>query len=346
MATMMMPFRLQKQIRKSTGGFLYRILHGMIMKGILLKYYKNLKKHINLIPLSMEILICNRIVIGMKKLVKQQISLPCYHYGIEKEKNFYLTQFLDTEPLEFQAIFDKYLLMAKSLGPYITNVSVEIDQAVKQGKKILFEGAQGTHLDVDHGTYPFVTSSNPISGTACSGAGVGPDKLHHIIGIVKAYTTRVGEGPFPTELHDDLGEKMRRRGAEFGATTGRPRRCGWLDIVVLRHAARINGLTGVVITKLDVLDSIKTLKICTSYKYKGKIYKEFPKEIGIIEGCTPLYEEVKGWSTSTVGITDFGKLPHAAKAYIKKIQSLLGVEIQLISTGQKRDEIIQIKHPF
>jgi len=235
---------------------------------------------------------------------------------------------------------------AAILKDYIADTSLLINKAASEGRNMLFEGAQGTLLDVDHGTYPYVTSSNSTAGGACTGTGIGPTRINEVIGIVKAYTTRVGSGPFPTELTDKDGELMRERGKEYGATTGRPRRCGWLDIVVLRHSARINGLTGVAVTKLDVLDSITTLKICTSYKYKGKIYKEFPKEIGIIEGCTPLYEEVKGWSTSTVGITDFAKLPYTAKAYIRKIQSMLGVEIQLISTGQKRDEIIQIKNPF
>jgi adenylosuccinate synthase len=238
------------------------------------------------------------------------------------------------------------MVYAKKLAAYIADTDIIINEMISQKRNVLFEGAQGTLLDIDHGTYPYVTSSSSIAGGACTGLGIGPTKISKVLGIVKAYTTRVGSGPFPTEMKGALGEEIREKGGEYGATTGRPRRCGWLDIVVLRHAARINGLTGVVITKLDVLDGIKTLKICTSYKYKGKIYKEFPKEIGVIEGCTPLYEEVKGWSTSTVGITDFGKLPHAAKAYIRKIQSLLGVEIQLISTGQKRDEIIQIKNPF
>jgi adenylosuccinate synthase len=217
---------------------------------------------------------------------------------------------------------------------------------ISQNRKVLFEGAQGTLLDVDHGTYPYVTSSSAIAGGVCTGLGIGPTKISKVIGVAKAYTTRVGSGPFPTEIKDALGKEIREKGGEYGATTGRPRRCGWIDMMVLRHSARINGLTGIAITKLDVLDGIKTIKICTSYKYKGKIYKEFPKEICIIEGCIPHYEEVKGWSTSTAGITDFNKLPKAAKAYIKKIESLLCVEAQLISTGPRRDEIIQLKNLF
>jgi adenylosuccinate synthase len=269
---------------------------------------------------------------------KLSVNLPDINFLLEKRYR--------VSGFKIEDIYRAYMVYAKKLAAYIADTDIIINEMISQKRNVLFEGAQGTLLDIDHGTYPYVTSSSSIAGGACTGLGIGPTKISKVLGIVKAYTTRVGSGPFPTEMKGALGEEIREKGGEYGATTGRPRRCGWLDIVVLRHAARINGLTGVAITKLDVLDSIKTLKICTSYKHRGKIYKEFPKEIGIIEGCTPLYEEVKGWSTSTVGITDFGKLPHAAKAYIRKIQSLLGVEIQLISTGQKRDEIIQIKHPF
>ena len=269
---------------------------------------------------------------------KLSVNLPDINFLLEKRYR--------VSGFKIEDICRAYMGYAKKLAAYIADTDIIINEMISQKRNVLFEGAQGTLLDIDHGTYPYVTSSNSIAGGACTGLGVGPTKISKVLGIVKAYTTRVGSGPFPTEIKGALGEEIREKGGEYGATTGRPRRCGWLDIVVLRHAARINGLTGVAVTKLDVLDSITTLKICTSYKYKGKIYKEFPKEIGIIEGCTPLYEEVKGWSTSTVGITDFAKLPYTAKAYIRKIQSMLGVEIQLISTGQKRDEIIQIKNPF
>ena len=269
---------------------------------------------------------------------KLSVNLPDINFLLEKRYR--------VSGFKIEDICRAYMGYAKKLAAYIADTDIIINEMISQKRNVLFEGAQGTLLDIDHGTYPYVTSSNSIAGGACTGIGIGPTKISKVLGIVKAYTTRVGSGPFPTEIKGALGEEIREKGGEYGATTGRPRRCGWLDIVVLRHAARINGLTGIAITKLDVLDSITTLKICTSYKYKGKIYKEFPKEIGIIEGCTPLYEEVKGWSTSTVGITDFAKLPYTAKAYIRKIQSLLGVEIQLISTGQKRDEIIQIKNPF
>jgi adenylosuccinate synthase len=269
---------------------------------------------------------------------KLSVNLPDINFLLEKRYK--------VSGFKIEDIYKAYMGYAKKLAAYIADTDIIINEMISQKRNVLFEGAQGTLLDIDHGTYPYVTSSNSVAGGACTGLGIGPTKISKVLGIVKAYTTRVGSGPFPTEIKGALGEEIREKGGEYGATTGRPRRCGWLDIVVLRHAARINGLTGVAVTKLDVLDGIKTLKICTSYKHKGKIYNEFPKEISIIEGCTPLYEEVKGWSSSTVGITDFAKLPPMAKAYIRKIQSLLGVEIQLISTGQKRDEIIQIKNPF
>jgi len=260
--------------------------------------------------------------------------------------NFLLEKRYRASGFKLQDIYREYMGYAKKLSTHIADTDIIINRLISQKRSVLFEGAQGTLLDIDHGTYPYVTSSSAVAGGVCTGLGIGPTKISKVLGVVKAYTTRVGSGPFPTELKDTLGEQIRERGGEYGATTGRPRRCGWLDMVVLKHAARINGLTGIAITKLDVLDGVKTIKICTSYRYRGKIYKEFPKELGIIEGCTPLYEEMKGWSTSSLGVTNFGKLPKEAKTYIKKIESLLGVEVQLISTGQKRNEIIQLKNLF
>jgi adenylosuccinate synthase len=260
--------------------------------------------------------------------------------------NFLLENFYKVSGFKMKDIYNEYMGYAEKLSQYIADTDIIINKMISENRNVLFEGAQGTLLDIDHGTYPYVTSSSAIAGGVCTGLGIGPTKISKVLGVVKAYTTRVGSGPFPTEIKDTLGEEIRERGGEYGATTGRPRRCGWLDMVILRHSARINGLTGIVITKLDVLDGIETIKICTSYKYKGKIYKEFPKEIDIIEECTPLYEEVKGWSTSTAGIRDFTKLPKTAKAYIEKIETMLGVEVQLISTGRRRDEIIQLKNLF
>jgi adenylosuccinate synthase len=289
------------------------------------------------------------------KMARRGIKVTDLLYpGTLKEKlsanlpdiNFLLEKLYKVSGFKLEDIYREYIGYARKLSAYIADTDIIVNNMISQNKKILFEGAQGSLLDVDHGTYPYVTSSNPIAGGVCTGIGVGPTKISKVLGVVKAYTTRVGSGPFPTEIKDALGEEIREKGGEYGATTGRPRRCGWLDMVVLRHSARVNGFTGIAITKLDVLDGLKTIKICTSYKYKGQIYREFPKEIAIIEGCVPVYTEMKGWSSSTVGITDLSDLPQAAKAYIKKIESFLSVEVQLISTGQKRDEIIQIKNLF
>jgi len=260
--------------------------------------------------------------------------------------NFLLENLYKIPPFDLDAIYNEYMGYAQRLSEYVADTDIIINKMISEDKNVLFEGAQGTLLDIDHGTYPYVTSSNSIAGGACTGLGVGPTKISRVLGVVKAYTTRVGSGPFPTEIKDALGDKLRQRGGEYGATTGRPRRCGWLDMVILRHSAQINGLTGVAVTKLDILDDIEMIKICTSYKYRGKIYHEFPKEISIFEECEPVYEEVRGWSKSTVGIRDFSRLPGEAKAYIKSIEKMLGVEVHLISTGQRRDELIKLKEQF
>jgi adenylosuccinate synthase len=260
-----------------------------------------------------------------------------------KNINFLLDNFYKVPTLGVEAIFSEYMGYAKKLSKYVADTDIMINRMISENKSILFEGAQGTLLDVDHGTYPYVTSSNATAGGACTGLGVGPTKISKVLGVSKAYTTRVGSGPFPTEIKDSLGDMLREKGGEYGATTGRPRRCGWLDMVVLRHSVRINGLTGLAITKLDVLDGLKTIKICTSYKYKGKIYKDLPKEINIIEECKPQYKEFEGWDTITVGTRNFTKLPKAAQKYIKEIENMSGVKVSIISTGQKRDEIIKIE---
>ncbi len=221
-----------------------------------------------------------------------------------------------------------------------------MNQAVKAGKQILFEGAQGTHLDIDHGTYPFVTSSNTVSGNACCGAGIGPKEITGVIGIVKAYTTRVGSGPFPTELFDAIGDTIQKKGAEFGATTGRKRRCGWLDTVLLRNAARLNGLTGLVITKLDVLDGLESLKICTRYECNGETIDDFPANLKILVACKPVFETFPGWSENISGIRKVGDLPKNARNYLDRIEELLETPIDIISVGPGRDETIIVSHPF
>ncbi len=263
-----------------------------------------------------------------------------------KEKNFYLTKFLNAEPLEFQPIYDRYLAIGQILKPYLTNVSLQIDQAIRQGKQILFEGAQGTHLDIDHGTYPYVTSSNPISGTVCSGAGVGPDKLHHILGIVKAYTTRVGAGPFPSELTDEIGNYMQERGCEFGATTGRRRRCGWLDLVAVKDAARLNGLTSLSVTKLDVLTGLKTLKIGVAYELDGKKVESMPASLKKLSRCVPVYEELPGWQEDIASARKWNDLPAAARNYLKRIEEVVEVPFSIVSVGPGREESIILKDPF
>ena len=263
-----------------------------------------------------------------------------------KEKNFFLTQFLDAEPLEGRPIVDQYLSMAEILRPYITDVSSEIDTAIRSGEKVLFEGAQGTHLDIDHGTYPFVTSSNPVSGAVCTGAGVGPDKLHHIIGIIKAYTTRVGAGPFPTELLDETGDYIQEKGAEFGATTGRRRRCGWLDLVMMRDSIRLNGLSSFSVTKLDVLTGLEKIKICVAYDLQGKRIDYKPASLKKLEQCTPIYEEMPGWKEDISSARHIDQLPPEARIYLERIEQITGVPFSIISVGPVREQTIELKNPF
>jgi adenylosuccinate synthase len=260
--------------------------------------------------------------------------------------NFLLKNLYKSATFSAERVFREYMGYAKLLSRYIADTDIIINDAVAKKKNVLLEGAQGTLLDIDHGTYPFVTSSSAVAGGACIGLGIGPTRIDKVLGIVKAYTTRVGSGPFPTELLDETGEMIRGKGGEFGATTGRARRCGWLDTVVLRHSCRVNGLSGIVLTKLDILDGMDTLKICTAYTYKGKVLREMPKELAVFEECMPVYEEIKGWKESTLGIRDFRKLPKKAQAYITRIEKLIGVKTSIISTGQKRDELILLQEPF
>ncbi|MGB5156135.1 adenylosuccinate synthetase [Desulfobacterium sp. N47] len=262
------------------------------------------------------------------------------------EKNFILEKYLSDKALDADSIIKEYSFYAKQLAPFTKNVSVIIFNALKSGKQILFEGAQGTHLDIDHGTYPFVTSSNTVSGNAACGSGIGPKAITGVIGIVKAYTTRVGAGPFPTELFDETGDYMQKKGAEFGATTGRKRRCGWLDMVILRNAARLNSLTGLAITKLDVLGGIKTLKICTGYEYNGKIIEDMPASIKLLSACKPVYEEMPGWDEDISGIRIYENLPETTKQYLKRIEELIETPINIVSVGPGRDETIVINNPL
>ncbi len=254
------------------------------------------------------------------------------------EKNPVFSKIYNTEGYSFDKLYEEYSGYAERIKKYIHDTTVFLNEAVGRRERVLFEGAQGTLLDVDHGTYPFVTSSNSTSGGASTGSGVGPNRIDKVIGVVKAYTTRVGEGPFPTEFSDDLMERVRTKGKEFGATTGRPRRCGWFDSVIVKHSVMVNGIDEIVVTKLDVLDDLESLKICTAYKYGGRIYKDFPSDIEVLSNCEPLYEELPGWKSDTTGITAYSRLPKNAKNYLKRVQKLLSTKIVLISVGSDRKQ--------
>ncbi len=260
-----------------------------------------------------------------------------------KEKNFLLTEFFGAEAIEVEPVLEKYLKMGEELKPYITDISIEIDDAINSGKQVLFEGAQGTHLDIDHGTYPFVTSSNPVSGSACTGAGIGPTRLDKVIGIVKAYTTRVGEGPFLTELNDKVGNYIQEKGREFGATTGRKRRCGWLDFVVIKDSVRLNGLTGLAITKLDILAGIEKLKVCVGYDCDGEMIKQRPTSLKRLALCKPVYREMEGWNEDISGVRKLEDLPLNARRYLETIEMTTGVPLSIVSVGPGREESIIIE---
>lgn len=264
------------------------------------------------------------------------------------EKNFLLTQKYGAEPVSLDEIRSAFEGFAERIAPFIGNVSMQLDRARKSGRNILFEGAQGTQLDIDHGTYPFVTSSNTIAGNACIGSGFGPAHIDSVIGILKAYTTRVGEGPFPTELPegDRIGDQLQKKGGEFGATTGRRRRCGWLDGVVASDAVRLNGLTGLAITKLDVLSGQPKLKIARQYRVAGREYDCMPGNIRETSRLEPVYEEVEGWQEEISGVRHFDDLPQKARDYIHLIEDMTGVEPAIISVGPDREETLLLKNPF
>ena len=264
-----------------------------------------------------------------------------------EEKNFLLTQYYHEEPVEETPVFDEYRKYAEYLKPYVADTSLIMAKEMRQGKKILFEGAQGSHLDVDHGTYPYVTSSNTVSGNACCGSGVGPSAIQSVIGICKAYTTRVGEGPFPTELTDEIGERMQTVGHEYGATTGRKRRCGWLDLVLVRHAMRVSGITGLALTKLDVLQGIEKIKICVAYKWKDEEFTEsVPGNISVLAQCEPVYEEMDGWSEDISTARTLDELPRNARRYIERLELLTGTKCVLVSVDASREGTIVTKNPF
>ncbi len=257
-----------------------------------------------------------------------------------EEKNELLQKLYQAEPFSFEEIFDAYEKFAQRMRPFCADTAHMLQDAVRKGKNILFEGAQGTLLDLDFGTYPFVTSSSASAGGACVGTGVGPKHIDKVLGVVKAYTTRVGEGPFPTELPTDLGAVLREEGAEYGATTGRPRRCGWFDAVVCRHSAGVNGLGALAVTKLDVLDRMAVLKICTGYRIDGVLHERFPSNIESLNRCEPVYEELPGWQASTKEARRIEDLPRNAQRYLHRIEELLGVPVEMVSVGAERNETI------
>ena len=266
--------------------------------------------------------------------------------GLLDYHNFMLTQYYNCEALDYQQVLDETLKLASDIVPMIDDIGACLNQHHTQGKNILFEGAQGTWLDIDHGTYPFVTSSNTTAGGAATGTGFGPGHFDYVLGITKAYTTRVGAGPFPTELHDDIGAHLAKVGHEFGATTGRARRCGWFDAVALRRSAQINSLTGLCITKLDVLDELKTLKICTGYELNGQTVDLPPIGAEAFAECKPIYEEHEGWQSNTVGAKEYDQLPEAARLYLDRLAELTGVPVDIISTGPDRNETIILNNPL
>lgn len=261
-------------------------------------------------------------------------------------KNALLARVYNMETISFDELYTTYLRYAEFLRNYVVDTSLVLHEAISTGKKVLFEGAQGTLLDIDHGTYPYVTSSNPTAGGVCTGAGIGPRAIDRVIGVAKAYTTRVGEGPFPTELKDGLGETIRLRGREFGTTTGRPRRCGWFDAVIARYAARINGLDYLCITKLDVLTGIPALKICRAYRYRGQEITHFPASLEVLSECEPIYEELPGWHEDISGARQLADLPENARRYLARIETLAGVPVALVGVGVRRDETIVLRPIF
>ena len=268
------------------------------------------------------------------ELVREKISMAL------REKNVLLKTLYDAEPLDEKDVADRVLAIADRVTPYLTDVSRVIQDSVSQGKNVLWEGAQGVHLDVDHGTYPFVTSSNTIAGCASTGTGIGPNYLHQVIGIAKAYTTRVGSGPFPTELFDATGDFLREQGHEFGATTGRPRRCGWLDAVILRESARLCGLTEIALTKIDVLRNLPTLKVCVDYMYKGRRMEYPPQGENALAEVEPVYEEMPGFTEDISTCKHFEALPYNVQKYIQRIEALTQVRVALVSVGPDRDQTI------
>lgn len=287
-----------------------------------------------------------RVGIRFAELMEEDAFTPALRASL-KEKNAYLRDILgDPQGLDVESILAEYRRLSATLGKYVTDTGIYLHDALREKKKVLVEGGQGTMLDVDHGTYPFVTSSNTIAGAVCTGTGIAPTQISAVIGIAKAYTTRVGSGPFPTELLDDLGEKLRHDGDEYGATTGRPRRCGWFDAVVVRHAVRLNPVTAIALTKLDVLTGTDPIRVCVAYEHRGKRLEHFPASMSVLNQLRPIYEEHPGWTESLRGARTLADLPDNARKYVSRLQQLCGAPMMLISVGAGRDETILLNNPL
>jgi adenylosuccinate synthase len=283
-----------------------------------------------------------RIGIRVADLMDDQ-TLEAHLRQTIEERNLYLRSMLDEPALEFSEVFDRCCAHRERLRPFVIDTSLYLNRVLGQGKRVLLEGAQGTMLDVDHGTYPFITSSSACAGGAATGTGVPPTRIHGVLGVTKAYATRVGDGPFPSEVTGDLGELIRARGKEYGSVTGRPRRCGWFDAPLLRHAVRVNGLDTVAMTKLDVLDPCHRVRVAVGYRYRGSVLRELPLEQGVLDRLEPVYEERDGWLTETAGLTVWEELPAPARDYVRWVEDLIGCEISLISTGPGREETILLE---
>jgi adenylosuccinate synthase len=262
--------------------------------------------------------------------------------SIIADKNQVITQMYNGEPLDAESIIKDYLALAELLRPFVTDTSVVLNDAIDAGKKVLFEGAQGVMLDIDQGTYPYVTSSNPSAGGVCIGSGVGPSKIREVIGVAKAYTTRVGDGPFPTELNNELGQWIRDKGHEYGTVTGRPRRVGWFDTVVIRHARRVSGITGLSLNSLDVLTGLETVKICTAYKFRNELMEHYPANLKLLEECEAVYEELPGWSEDISGAKKISDLPETTQNFVKRVTELTGIPIAIFSVGRNREQTNQV----
>lgn len=287
----------------------------------------------------------NRVGIRVCDLYDPEVFRSKLAYNVEF-KNKILTKVYGADPVDFESIYNDYMGYAEQLKPYVTDTNVAVVKAIKEGKKVLFEGAQATMLDLDHGTYPFVTSSHPVAGGASVGAGVGPNYLKNIVGVVKAYSTRVGAGPFPTEQLNEIGDTLRNVGHEFGTVTGRPRRTGWLDLAVVSYAAGLNSLDYLAITRLDILDTLPELKICVGYELNGKIVEGFPASLADLEACTPIYETLPGWQTDISGVRKYEDLPAAARAYVERIAEVTGVPLGIVSVGPNRSQTIVLHDIF